>query len=101
MEETDYIYGFYKETTPGISLLNNACDLHLHTGPAVFERLLTHIEAAKAAERVGMKALVFKDHHSETASKGKIIKDLTTDIETFGSIVLNHAVGGLNPSAAT
>lgn len=99
MEETENIYGFYKETTPGISLLKNAYDLHLHTGPAVFERLLTHLEAAKAAKQVGMKALVFKDHHSETASKGTIVKDLVTDIETYGSIVLNHAVGGLNPSA--
>jgi len=98
-EETGYVYGFYKETTPGIGALNGACDLHVHTGPAVFARLLTHFEAAKQARSVGMKAIVIKDHHSETASKATIVRGFVPEIETYGGVVLNYAVGGLNPFA--
>ena len=99
MEEAGYIYGSYKETTRGMDILRGACDLHVHTGPAVFARLLTHLEAAEQACSVGMKAVVIKDHHSETASKAKMVREFVPEVETFGGVVLNYAVGGLNPFA--
>ena len=82
-----------------MDVLRGACDLHVHTGPAVFARLLTHLEAAEQACSVGMKAVVIKDHHSETASKATMVREFVPEVETFGGVVLNYAVGGLNPFA--
>lgn len=99
IERNEYVYGFYRETTPGIDILKGACDPHVHTGPAVFKRLLTHFEAAEQAQTAGMRAIVLKDHHSETASKAEMVRSCVPGIETYGGVVLNYAVGGLNLNA--
>ena len=44
-------------------LLVDAVDLHCHSGTSVMPRSINHIEVAKEASDVGMKALLFKDHY--------------------------------------
>jgi hypothetical protein len=42
---------------------------------------------------------VFKEHHTETASWAYLVSQMVPGIELFGGIVLNRAVGGINPVA--
>ncbi|NIN52031.1 MAG: hypothetical protein GTN80_02425 [Nitrososphaeria archaeon] len=86
-------------TKPGMDILKEACDLHLHTGPSIFQRLIDDVEAAEQARSAGMKAIVLKDHHQQTASRATIARKFVPEVETFGGVVLNYAVGGLNPFA--
>jgi hypothetical protein len=43
--------------------------------------------------------MVFKEHHTETASWAYLVSQVVPGIELFGGIVLNRAVGGINPVA--
>ena len=78
-------------------------DLHAHVAPETrllnFNRSLDAIEAAQIARIYGMRGLVFKEHHTETASWAYLVSQVVPGIELFGGIVLNRAVGGINPVA--
>jgi hypothetical protein len=64
-----------------------------------FRRSLDAIEAAQIARIYGMRGMVFKEHHTETASWAYLVSQMVPGIELFGGIVLNRAVGGINPVA--
>lgn len=93
----------------GTAQLDNApdlagvIDLHAHVAPETallnFRRSVDAIEAAQLARVYGMRGIVFKEHHTETASWAYLVSQIVPDIELFGGIVLNHAVGGINPVA--
>jgi Family of unknown function (DUF6282) len=93
----------------GIAQVNDApslagvIDLHAHVAPETtllnFRRSLDAIEAAQIARIYGMRGLVFKEHHTETASWAYLVSQMVPGIEVFGGIVLNRAVGGVNPVA--
>lgn len=82
-------------------ILDGAIDMHCHSGPSPFPRKIDHVEAAKQAESVHMRAIVVKSHHHSTVMDVKAmapqLKGCTTQV--FGGIALNEQVGGLNPSA--
>jgi hypothetical protein len=80
-------------------LMRGACDLHIHAGPDVMPRIQDVVEVARDAREVGMRALGFKDHNTNTADRCYVASQLVPGIELLGSIVLNHTVGGLNPEA--
>lgn len=84
-------------------LLQGAVDMHCHSGPGIFKRLLDHVEAARQAAAVGMRGLVLKDQHSMTAVPAEIINKYVlpadSPLTVYGSLVLNNATGG--PSAFT
>lgn len=82
-------------------LLRGAIDLHLHSGPSPLPRKLDHVEATRRAAAVGMRALLMKDHHHPTVFDLLAAREALseTGVATFGSIVLNEWVGGINPSA--
>ena len=46
-----------------------------------------------------MRGIVLKNHVSETASRAVLVMKVVPDIEIWGGIVLNKAVGGVNPDA--
>ena len=49
-----------------------------------------------------MGGFVSKCHHADTSGRAAVIRDLVPPQEAgivYGSVVLNHSVGGLNPSA--
>jgi hypothetical protein len=83
--------------------LAGVIDLHAHVAPETtllnFRRSLDAIEAAQIARIYGMRGLVFKEHHTETASWAYLVSQMVPGIEVFGGIVLNRAVGGINPVA--
>ena len=79
--------------------IEGAVDLHLHSGPSVFQRPYDDVTLARAAANAGMKALVYKDHFEDTASRAYYANKYVPEIKSFGCIVLNRYMGGLNPYA--
>lgn len=79
-------------------LLVGAIDLHLHTGPDVFPRLVSDIEAAKQARDAGMAAILIKSHVTTTADRAKVATEVT-GFPVYGGVALNLSVGGINPHA--
>ena len=81
------------------NLLNDVIDIHIHTSPDVNPRRLNDYEAANAASKAGMKAIVIKSHHAMTADRAALVNELVEGIQIFGGLALNYAAGGLNPQA--
>ena len=89
----------FPPSPPLVSPIAGAIDMHVHSSPDVFGRSLNDFEVARIAARAGMRALVLKNHVTSTADRAKLITDLVPGIEAVGGIVLNRAVGGINPDA--
>ncbi|MBW1842263.1 MAG: hypothetical protein JRI75_10800 [Deltaproteobacteria bacterium] len=82
-------------------ILEGAIDLHVHAMLDFYKRPFTEMEIAETAEKVGYRAILFKSHFSPNADRAFIINDiLDGKMKVFGGIILNHAVGGINPVAA-
>ena len=89
----------YPPPPPLVSPIAGAIDFHVHSGPDVFGRGFLDVDVARAAARAGMRALVFKNHVTSTADRAFLVMQQVPNIEVFGGIVLNSAVGGINPAA--
>ena len=83
-------------------LLAGACDMHVHSGPALVRRGLDHAELARACVRAGMRAAVVKDQHMPTAGAARLAETYFSGSDgkfnLFGSVVLGNAQGGLSPA---
>ena len=84
---------------PKVSPAKGVIDMHVHSHPDVFGRNMDDIDVANLARARGMRGLLLKNHISETASRAALVMKVVPDIEIFGGIVLNNAVGGINPNA--
>ena len=82
-------------------VLKGSVDLHVHPAPSPLPRRVDAVEAAQAAESIGMRAIVVKSHHHSTVTDVLALgRDLNgLPVKVFGGIALNSAVGGLNPFA--
>jgi Family of unknown function (DUF6282) len=80
-------------------LLHGAIDLHTHSAPSFFDRLLDDVGLAEQAHAAGMRAVLYKAHEQDTTGRAALVRRAVPGIEAFGGVVLNHAVGGLNPAA--
>jgi len=83
------------KTSPAAGVI----DMHVHAHPDVFGRNMDDIDVAQLAKARGMKGIVLKNHISETASRAALVMKVVPGIEVFGGVVLNNAVGGVNPAA--
>ncbi|RBI59665.1 hypothetical protein DMJ13_21240 [halophilic archaeon] len=79
-------------------LVEGAVDTHMHTAPGAFPRQDTDFSAARKARQHGMRAIVTKNHHYETASRAQNVRD-ELGFDLLGGITLNEWVGGLNHHA--
>ena len=79
--------------------LKGAIDLHVHTVPDSGPRSVDALELARIAKRYGMRALLFKNHHTQTASLAYLVNQAVPGIEAYGGIALNNTVGGINPNS--
>ena len=82
-----------------LELLKNAIDIHVHSAPDLYRRISDHFEVARAAREAGFRALVIKSHNFGTAARALMVQKEVRGIDVFGSLVLNLAMGGLNPVA--
>lgn len=81
-------------------ILEGAIDLHAHHGPDSYPRQWDAFEVAELAASRGMRAILLKNHWTETAGLAYLIREHgAQDIEVFGSITLDTPVGGVNPQA--
>jgi Family of unknown function (DUF6282) len=83
---------------PKVSPAAGVIDMHVHSHPDVFGRNMDDIVAQLAKAR-GMRGLLLKNHVAETASRAALVMKVVPGVEVFGGIVLNKAVGGINPDA--
>lgn len=84
---------------PRVSPAAGVIDMHVHSHPDVFGRSMDDIDVATIAKSRGMRGFLIKNHISETASRAALVMKAVPGIEIFGGIVLNKAVGGINPDA--
>ena len=83
--------------------LEGVIDIHAHVAPESalfnFKRAWDAIDAAQIVRLSGMRGVVLKEHYSETASWAYLASKVVPGVEVFGGVVLNKAVGGMNPVA--
>lgn len=80
--------------------LTGMIDLHVHVAPdSRGPRSVNGFEAAQMSRRHGIRALLLKNHYTETASQAYLVSQIVPDIGVYGGIVLNRSVGGINPVA--
>lgn len=80
--------------------LEGTIDLHIHTIPDGFPRLMDDIETVVQAKAVKMRAVMLKGHVTATPDRAYIAqRAVGGGIDVFGMICLNTPVGGMNPEA--
>lgn len=78
-------------------IIQQTIDIHLHIGPEIIPRKYT-VEKLIAEEQGNISGFVLKNHFYPTMPFIKEVEQTST-LSLFGAIVLNNAVGGLNPEA--
>jgi hypothetical protein len=81
------------------SLMQGSFDMHVHSSPDLMPRKMSDIALAKGAKAAHMAGVMLKCHYCPTAARAALVRECVSHIAVFGSIVLNRAVGGLNPDA--
>ncbi len=81
-----------------LGLLEGAVDLHIHSAPDVYPRILSDVELALQAKEMRMKAIDIKNHFVTTADRAQVASEMA-DFPVFGGVALNLTVGGLNVHA--
>jgi hypothetical protein len=84
---------------PKVSPAAGTIDMHVHSHPDVFGRNMDDIDVARIAQAKGMRGIVLKNHVATTADRAALVMKVVPGIEVYGGIVLNKAVGGVNPDA--
>ena len=79
--------------------LEGVVDLHFHTGPDSRPRSVDDVEASRRAAEAGLRAILLKNHFTMTADRAALAMRQVDGLEIFGGVVLNRAVGGVNPEA--
>src|SRR5262249_25548053 len=82
-------------------ILIGAIDLHAHFGPDSYGRAWDAFEIARHSDRAGMRAIVFKNHWSESAGLAFLVRRYAGihHLQVFGGLALNTPEGGVNPEA--
>jgi len=79
-------------------LLEGSIDVHIHSSPDIFPRIMNDIDLAQTAKQEGMRAILIKSHVVITADRAEIASQ-QANFPVFGAIALNLPVGGLNLEA--
>ena len=84
---------------PKVSPAAGVIDMHVHSHPDVFGRSMDDFDVATLAKAKGMRGILLKNHVTTTADRAAMVMKVVPGIEVWGGIVLNNAVGGINPAA--
>jgi len=79
--------------------IKGAVDVHLHSEPDLFPRIADDVGVARHAASLGLRAISLKCHSERTTSRAYMAMQQVPGIQVVGGIVLNRAVGGINPAA--
>jgi hypothetical protein len=80
-------------------LLRGAYDTHMHISPDVVPRIVDDVTLARRFAALGMDGFVLKSHYTSTAERAAVVRAAVPGVQALGAIVLNRAVGGMNPLA--
>jgi Family of unknown function (DUF6282) len=81
------------------ALVRGAYDLHVHVAPDVVGRRIDDVSLALRCREVGLAGFALKSHYTSTAERAQVVSRAVAGVRAIGTIVLNGAVGGLNPLA--
>jgi hypothetical protein len=79
--------------------VRGAVDVHVHSEPDLFPRIADDVGVARHAAALGLRAISLKCHSERTTSRAYLTMQQVPGIQVIGGIVLNRAVGGINPAA--
>jgi Family of unknown function (DUF6282) len=79
--------------------MQGAVDVHVHSEPDLFPRIADDVGVARHAASLGLRAISLKCHSERTTSRAYMTMQQVPGIQVVGGIVLNRAVGGINPAA--
>jgi hypothetical protein len=82
-----------------LELLQGAYDTHMHISPDVVGRIVDDLTLAQRFLERGLAGFQLKSHYTSTAERAAVVSAAVPGIDVKGAIVLNRAVGGLNPLA--
>jgi hypothetical protein len=80
-------------------LVRGGVDVHVHISPDVVERRIDDVALAQRCREVGLAGFIMKSHYTSTAERASVVRGVVPDIAALGAIVLNRAIGGMNPLA--
>jgi hypothetical protein len=80
-------------------LLRGAYDTHIHVAPDVVPRIVDDVSLARRFAGLGMDGFILKSHYTSTAERAAVVRAAVPGVQALGAIVLNRAVGGMNPLA--
>lgn len=85
-----------------LEIQRGSYDLHIHSLPSVFARLLDGVQIVKEASQYGMAGVMLKSHYEPTALRAQLINKYShCKTKAYGGLALNWPVGGLNPYAVS
>ncbi len=79
--------------------LQGAFDLHVHVAPDIIQRRIDDIGLAHEFLERGLRGFVLKSHYVPTTERAAVVTKAVPGIAAYGSIALNHSLGGMNPVA--
>jgi Family of unknown function (DUF6282) len=79
--------------------MRGAVDVHVHSEPDLFPRIADDMGVARHAAALGLRAISLKCHSERTTSRAYLTEQIVPGMQVVGGIVLNRAVGGINPAA--
>jgi len=83
-----------------LKILQGGYDLHVHSSPDIVVRSSDDWELAHGLDQFRMAGAVIKAHNGSTAGRGWLVnKYAGCQAKLYDSLVMCHAVGGLNPRA--
>jgi Family of unknown function (DUF6282) len=80
-------------------LVRGAFDPYVHAAPDFAPRRITDLELAERCRELGLAGFGLTSHYTATAERAAVVNAAAGRQVATGSIVLNDAVGGLNPTA--
>ena len=80
-------------------IMKGSVDLHVKGSPGISEDRMDVLEIARSAYELEIESFVYRSDSHPTAATSSIMQQMYPDLNIIGSIVLNEAVGGINPSA--
>jgi hypothetical protein len=90
------------DPTPSVrarELVRGAYDMHVHIAPDTVERRIDDVGLARRCVELGLAGFQLKSHYTSTAERARVVRGVVSDVEVFGAVTLNRAVGGMNPLA--
>ncbi|MEN3285666.1 MAG: hypothetical protein V7607_6806 [Solirubrobacteraceae bacterium] len=86
-------------TDRGRELVRGSYDMHVHIAPDTVERRIDDVGLAHRCRELGLAGFELKSHYTSTAERAAVVRGVVPEVEVFGAVTLNRAVGGMNPLA--